>query len=138
MIEILNEKEIEKYKEIIDECFQDSNNIDEYKKYKAHGNYIIFVKKINDKIVGSITAYKIDLFTFSFQPALELFNVCVLKEYRKQNIAKEIMEYIKEYAKNNGYKSIYLNCLETAHNAHKLYESVGMKRNSSIKFSMDI
>ena len=80
--------------------------------------------------------YKLELFTFSFQPAIEIFNVAVLKEYRKQGVAKKIFEFIIEYAKSNGYKSIYLTCLDTAYNAHKLYESVGMKRANSLKYAM--
>ncbi len=138
MIEILKKDDIKQYKELIDNCFESSNDIEIYNKYQENLNYNIFVKKINNKIVGSVTVYKIDLFTFSFQPALELFNVCVLKEHRKNNIAKELFEYIKVYAKDNGYKSIYLTCLDNAVNAHKLYESIGMKRTTSIKFQMNI
>ena len=80
--------------------------------------------------------YKLELFTFDFQPALEIFNVAVLKEYRGKKVAKSIFDYIINYAKNNGYKSIHLTCLDTAYNAHKLYESVGMKRASSVKYAM--
>ena len=32
------------------------------------------------------------------------------EEYRKQGVAKKIFEYIIEYAKINGYKSIHLTC----------------------------
>ncbi len=138
MIEVLKKQDIKKYKELIDNCFENSNSLEKYEKYEQNSNYTIFVKKMDNKIVGSITVYRLELFTYSFQPSLELFNVCVLKEYRKQNIAKEILEHIKQFAKDNNYNSIHLNCLETAHAAHKLYESVGMKRLSSIKFGMDI
>ncbi len=138
MIEILRKEDIQQYKELIDSCFGNSNDLVIYDRYMENEDYKIFVKKIEGKIVGSITAYKINLFTFEFQPALELFNVCVLKEYRKQNIGKEILEYIKEYAKNNKFNSIYLNCFEDAHGAHKLYESVGMKKAPAVKFMMNL
>lgn len=80
--------------------------------------------------------YKLDLFTFSFQPMIELFNVAVLKEYRGKKIAKSLLEYVKEYAKNNKYKTICLTCLDTAIDAHRLYESIGMKKTSSIKYNL--
>ena len=75
------------------------------------------------------------MFTFDNKVYI-LGRVAVLKEYRKQGIAKKIFKYIIDYAKSNGYKSIHLTCLDTAYNAHKLYESVGMKRANSVKYAM--
>lgn len=137
VIEKLKKEDIKLYKNLIDEAFDDSNELDFYDKYdESNTNYEIIVAKLNNKIIGSITIYKLELFTFSFQPAIEIFNVAVLKEYRGKHVAKKIFEYIIEYAKNNGYKSIHLTCLDTATSAHKLYESVGMKRASSVKYAM--
>ncbi len=136
MIELLKKEDISLYKELIDEAFEGSNDLEYYQKYQENSNYLIFIMKKDNKIVGSITAYKLDLFTFSFQPALEIFNVCVLKEYRKQDIGKKIFEEVIKYAKDNNYKSMCLTCLDTAVPAHKLYESVGMKKTSSIKYNM--
>lgn len=136
-IEILRIEDIEKYKELIDNCFESSNEIESYKKnYNTNYNYEIIVAKIDDKIVGSVTMYKINLFTFSFQPALELFNVAVHSEYRGKNIATKLLDYVIKYAKNNNYKSIYLNCLNSAVNAHKLYEKMGFKKADSYKYSL--
>lgn len=135
-IEILKKSDIESYKALIDECFDGSNEISEYEKYDPEADYKIVVAKDGDKIVGSITFYKLNLFTFSFQPVLEIFNVAVLKDYRRQNIAKELFDHVINYAKENGYKSINLTCLDTAIPAHKLYESVGFVRTSSIKFNL--
>ena len=134
-IEILKKSDIESYKALIDECFDGSNSIFEYEKYDTEANYKIVVAKDGNKVVGSVTFYKLDLFTFSFQPALEIFNVAVLKEYRGQKIAKKLFEYIIDYAKKSGYKSINLTCLDTAIPAHKLYESIGFVKASSIKYN---
>lgn len=134
-IEILKKSDIESYKALIDECFDGSNSISEYEKYDTEANYKIIVAKNGNKVVGSVTFYKLDLFTFSFQPALEVFNVAVLKEYRGQKIAKKLFEYVIDYAKKNGYKSINLTCLDTAIPAHKLYESIGFVKASSIKYN---
>lgn len=139
IIEELKYEDLEQYKHLIDTCFGDSNCIEYYKNnYNKNNNYTIIVAKDNDKIVGSITFYKMDLFTFSFQPVLEIFNVAVLKEYRRKNIAKKLFNHIIEYAKNNGFKSIYLTCLDTAYEAHKLYENIGFKKMSSIKYNLSL
>lgn len=138
IIEKLKYEDLESYKNLIDKCFDGSNDISEYKKYNENANYEIIVAKEDNKIIGSITFYEINLFTFSFQPALEIFNVCVLKEYREKGIAKIIFEYVINYAKDNGYKSIYLTCLDTAYPAHRLYESVGFKKMNSVKYSYTV
>ena len=139
-IEYLNSNDIEQYKSLIDECFGNSNSMEQYKmKYtESNNNYHILVAKHEGKIIGSITFYKIDLFTFSFQPALEIFNVAVLKEYRGKKIAKQLFEFIINYAKENNYKSISLTCLDTAYDAQHLYESLGFKKTSSIKYGLNI
>lgn len=138
MIEILKYEDIEKYKKLIDDSFDVSNNLDFYKKYSENRNYTIIVYKENDIVIGSVTFYRIDLFTFSFQPCLEIFNVAVLPSYREKGIGKALVNYVKKYAKENGYNQIYLTCLDNARSAHKLYESVGFKRASSIKYFLNI
>lgn len=139
IIERLKYEDLELYKSLIDEVFDGSNQLENYKKYDVNSDiYQIIVAKDKDKIVGSITFYKINLFTFSFQPCLEIFNVCVSKEYRKKGIAKEIFNYIFNYAKENGYKQIFLTCLDNAIPAHKLYESIGFKKMNSFKYSVNL
>lgn len=136
LIEILRKSDLESYKALIDECFDGSNDICEYKKYNPEAEYTIVVAKDGNKIVGSITFYKLNLFTFSFQPVLEIFNVAVLKEYRGQKIAKKLFEFVLDYARKNGYKTINLTCLDTAVDAHGLYESVGFVKTSSVKYNL--
>ncbi|MEI8067925.1 MAG: GNAT family N-acetyltransferase [Candidatus Shapirobacteria bacterium] len=135
-IETLKKSEIESYKKLIDEVFDGSNELSDYQKFDPEANYQIVVARDGEKIVGSVTFYKIDLFTFSFQPALEIFNVAVLKEYRQQKIAQQLFQYIIDYAKKNGYKSIFLTCLDSAIPAHKLYESMGFVKANSVKYNL--
>lgn|SRR5574344_1326253 len=136
IIEKLKYEDLDKYKKLIDEVFDGSNDINEYKKYDEDASYKIIVAKENDEIIGSITFYEMKLFTFSFQPTLELFNVSVKEEYRGKEVAASIFKYVVNYAKENGFKSINLTCLDTAIGAHKFYEKMGMIKTSSIKYNM--
>ncbi|MDR0462800.1 MAG: GNAT family N-acetyltransferase [Pseudomonadales bacterium] len=138
-IEKLKTSDLAQYKALIDECFGSSNSLNEYQKYsESDDSYTILVAKDGDKVVGSTTYYKIDLFTFSFQPVLEVFNVAVLGSHRGQKIAKKLLAQVIEYAKDNDYKSINLTCLDTAHDAHRLYESVGFEKASSVKYNLHL
>jgi len=136
VIEILKPKDLKSYKELIDECFGTSNDLEKYQKYNENQAYKIFVVKEGDTIIGSATQYTVDLFTFDFQPCLMLFNVAVRTDYREKQIAKYLLAHIIEHARNEGYRSISLTCLDTAYPAHMLYESVGFKKASSIKYSL--
>lgn len=138
-IEKLKYEDLSSYKQLIDECFGESNSLDIYKeKYIENSNYEIIVVKSDDMIIGSVTFIRLDLFTFDFQPSIEIFNVAVLPDYRNKKIAKSIFNYIITTVKKEGYKSVVLTCLDNAYDAHGLYESLGFIRTSSVKYKLDI
>ena len=120
-IEILKPIDLKSYKELIDECFGTSNDLEKYQKYNENQAYKIFVVKEGTTIIGSATQYALDLFTF---------------DYREKQIAKYLLSHIIENARNEGYHSISLTCLDTAYPAHKLYESVGFTKENSLKYAM--
>ena len=137
IVEKLKKEDLPKYKALIDEAFDGSNEIQSYLKYdEKNTSYEIIVLEEKDEIVGSVTMYKLDLFTFSFQPSIEIFNVAIKKSYRRQNLGKILMDYVINYAKENGYKSIHLTCLENEEQVHKFYESCGFKKANSRKYNM--
>lgn len=139
VIEKLKYEELDQYKELIDDCFGNSLEIENYRQmYDTNKNYEIITAKIDNKIVGSITILKIDLFTFSFQPMLELFNVCVNSKCRKNKIGTIMMDYVIRFAKENKYNSITLTCLDDLPIIHKFYEEVGFTKANSRKYVMSL
>ena len=80
VIEKLKKEDFVKYKELIDEAFDANTDINSYNKYNPENeSYEIVVIKENEDIIATLTMYKLNLFTFSFQPTIELFNVAVKK-----------------------------------------------------------
>lgn len=139
IIEELKKEDIIEYKKLIDEAFDGSNDLSKYESYnEKSGVYKIIVAKDNEKIVGTATMYFINLFTFSFQPTIELFNVAVSKDYRRKRVGTFILDYVKKYAKENGYNQIHFTCLEDEINVHKFYESNGFKKANSRKYFLNI
>lgn len=137
-IEVLKREDVRLYKKLIDECFGKSNDLDKYQQYCENQDYTIFIIKDEGEIVGSLTQYPINLFTFDFQPCLMIFNVAVKISHRRQSIAKELLEYVIKNAKVEGYKSVSLTCLDNAYPAHRLYESVGFIKADSLKYSLNL
>lgn len=137
-IKILDKSDLHLYKQLMDHCFGCGNSIEAYETYYENNSYAIWVIKSDGKIIASATQYAINLFTFNFQPCLMLFNVAVHDNYRKKGIGKHLLDFIIHKAKDDGYKSISLTCLESALPAHCLYESVGFKRMDSAKYSITL
>lgn len=137
-IDTLKKEELPLYKALIDECFGGSEDIEKYRDYSENKGYTIYTAKDGNDIVGSVTTYKIELFTFDFQPCLMLFNVAVKADRRREKIAAQMLEYIIKQAKAEGCRSISLTCLEDAAPARCLYESVGFKKCDSVKYSLEL
>lgn len=137
VVERLKREDLPKYKALIDEAFDGSQELDKYLSYDENSSaYQVIVLKEKEDIVATVTMYKLNLFTFSFQPTIELFNLAVKKEYRRHNLGKILIEYVIDYAKDNGYKTIHLTCLESEKDVHAFYENVGFKRAESRKYNL--
>jgi len=135
MIGKLKKEDLLLYKELIDDCFGSSNDISVYEKeYKENSNVNIIVLKADGKIVASITYIEINLFTYSNQPCVELFNVATLTSYRRKGFNEKIMDYILKEIKEKGYNSVYMTCLESAKTAHEFYEKMGFEKMDSRKY----
>lgn len=134
IIKNLDKKDIASYKTLMDKVFGGSADLSSYEKYES-GPYEIIVAMEKEKVIGAITLYKIELFTFDHYPALELFNLGVDSDYRGQGIAEKIFDYVLAYAKEKGYRSISVNCGANAHAAHKLYEKMGFSQGGSVRFN---
>ncbi len=137
IIEMLKKEDLESYLKLINENFDADDQIERYEQEFNENVHIVVAKK-NNEIISSITFVTIELFTFKNQPSIMLFNVVTDKKYRKKGIAKMLFQYIKEYAKENGYKSISLTCLESEKNVHKFYESCGMTKAESRKYVINL
>ncbi|MDR2889967.1 MAG: GNAT family N-acetyltransferase [Lachnospiraceae bacterium] len=138
MIELLKFADLASYKRLIDDCFGISNGLDYYERYCQNRGYTIFVVKDGKEIIGSVTQYAIELFTFNFQPCLMLFNVAVMSRYRRHNVARRLIEHVIEEARKQGYRSISLTCHNSAYEAHQLYEGMGFTRADSVKYEMKL
>ena len=58
---------------------------------------------------------------------LYIDDICVDEGHRRMNIGTMLFEYVKEYAKTNGFYNITLNVWECNPGAGKFYEALGFK-----------
>ena len=58
---------------------------------------------------------------------LDIDEFCVDEKYRRQGVATELIDFIKEFAKANGHHRIELNMWEFNESALEFYDAVGFK-----------
>lgn len=63
-------------------------------------------------------------------------NYTIIVAKNVDEIAKTMFEYVFDFAKKNGYNSINLTCLDTAYDAHHLYESLGFNKTNNVKYNL--
>lgn len=117
MISEINKQDINNFNEI--GLLYDQNFLKHYKiaDYIRNSIYKIYTYSIEDKIVGFIISTLIE-------KELEILAVFVKEDYRKQNIATELMKHI---IKNNDVKRVLLEVSEKNIAAINLYQKLGFK-----------
>ncbi len=83
-----------------------------------------FVAIINDEIVGGCGIYPTENLP---QDYCELVKLYLLPEARNYGIGKMVMEKCFDFAKNNGYKKVYLESMPELNKAVTLYKKYGFK-----------
>ena len=114
------------YEDAFDSSKSDYNKmIDTYNKIKDDSNYIVLCAKTDEKIVGSVLGIVCCELFGQCKPFMVLEDVAVLKDYRRQGIAKQLMINIETIAKTKNCTMILFVSSEHRIGAHKLYESLG-------------
>lgn len=116
-----------------------SSIIDEDELERLILNKEIFVAKIDEQVVGYIllSSREGKKNGYKYRKELDIDAMGVDEVYRNQKIGTKLLEYVKEYAKNNNYTNIRLTVNEENDNARHLYEKVGFKV-KNIAYSMRI
>jgi len=97
---------------------------------------IIFISLLDKKVVGFVQLYK-TFDSLNLNKKLILYDLYVLKKYRKLGIGKKLMNKSRDYAINNDFKRIELSTARNNINAQKLYESLDYIRDKEY-YSYDL
>lgn len=121
MIRIATELDFQELMQIENECFSRPYSSESFLQDLRGDKVKVFVKILNEKIVGFISLY-------IFLDEANLQQIAVLEDFRRKGIASELIEYSVEYLKQNKVKKFYLEVNETNFVAIKTYEKFGFKQ----------
>ena len=103
------------------------------------GNNEIYVAKTNERVVGYVilSSREGKKNGYRYRKELDIDAMGIDENYRNQGIGRQLLEFIKEYAKANNYTDLRLTVNEENENAKHLYEKVGFKV-KNIAYSMKV
>ena len=130
----LQEQDIIQLRDISEEF--SSIDIAEVKPFLAEKQNIAFVAKLGDKIVGLLYGYSLTDFedgTSQFY----IYSVDIHSDYQDKGCGSRFMQYVIEWAKNNGFRKCYLHADEDNLRACRVYEKIGMASIKTNEFSID-
>jgi ribosomal protein S18 acetylase RimI-like enzyme len=98
---------------------------------------MIFVSEVDDEVVGyanTWTNYSI----WSRGKALTVDDLYIAAPFRRNGIGEKMMEYLIEFAKQNGYRRVQLHAELTNDRAHSLYRKLGFVEEGIMFFMKQI
>lgn len=101
--------------------------IESYKSELARDENLFYVARSEGKVIGFVFARLIT-------PEIEIFNIAVLPDFRKQGIGRKLFETILELAVDRGCRECWLEVRESNLAARRFYEklnfqNVGRRKN---------
>ena len=113
-IKILSYQDVDDFVKLIDvfaEVFEMNNfikpDIDYLKNFLAKPNFLILIARVNHKVVGGLTVYKIDQY-YSKKSLAYIYDLAILKQYQRQGIGKALIEYLTDYCKENDFEEVFV------------------------------
>ena len=85
---------------------------------------VSFIAYIEQEAVGLINAFE-GFSTFKCKPLLNIHDVCVRLEYRRQGVASQLLQAIEQLAVERGYCKLTLEVLQANVAAQKAYRQLG-------------
>lgn len=139
-LEYLKHGDLAQYKELLNDVLGAGNSLEHYQAYynENHPNVRVVVAKKEGEIIGTITFALIDTFTGPLDPKIEFSNFATALVARGTDAATLLMNFVLEYAKDHGYKSVAVNCLADALRAHRFYEKMGFEQVSNARFQFKV
>jgi len=139
-LEYLTYKDLESYKSMRDEVLGASQSLAHYQTHykENHPNVKVVVAKKEGEIIGTVTFALIDTFTSPLDPKIEFSNFATTLAARGTPAATQLMNFVFDYAKVHGYKSVVVNCLADADRAHRFYEKMRFEKLDSVRFQLRI
>ena len=130
-IEVLDNKLLDKKWLSTDDCR------DDFKYFILDEKAVIYVAEVDDIIVGYICGELDNKRKWYKEKVATLTNIFIKEKFRRKYIGKYLLEYFKEFVKDNGYSKIEVTTMINNDIAIEFYEEYNFKK-INIKLSLEV
>lgn len=127
---------------LCNECFNENTSLvyakSKFMETRKNNNDIYIIGVMNNEIVSHAKITIIDTIYEEMNRYAILNHVCVKPIYRRNGIAKHMLDYILKVCKNNKCKNIELWSKNFRIEAHSLYKNYGFKLEEAGFFSYKV
>lgn len=112
-IQKLNRNEVEEFRDLVKifkDVFENKEQISEKKqlaKLLSNPDFMVFVVKQKDKIVGGLTIYILQRY-YGTKPVAYIYDVGVSPDFQAKGLGRSLIEEVCKYCKDNGFEDAYV------------------------------
>lgn len=115
------------YNDFVGEDRYSRHDGDSYRQVLQSPTNVAYVVEEEGKIIGFITASIRNVVRYP-RPIMEIDELYVVQEFRKQGIGKQLVEFIEHLAKEKNCCRVYIASHARFETAHKFYEGLGYNK----------
>jgi aminoglycoside 3-N-acetyltransferase I len=97
----------------------------------AKGNFLALVAKVDDKVIGGLTAYILDQY-YSEKPLAYIYDLAILNKYQRQGIGKNLIKHFTGYCKENSFKEVFVQADKIDNYALDFYRSTAITKQEDV------
>jgi aminoglycoside 3-N-acetyltransferase I len=88
----------------------------------ANPDFLVFVVKHNDKVVGGLTLYVLQSY-YGKKPVAYIYDVGISPEFQRKGFGKALIKAVCTYCKDNGFEEAFVEAEADDSNAVNFYRS---------------
>ena len=85
-------------------------------------NFLTFVAKTGDRVLGGLTAYILDQY-YSKKPLAYIYDLAVLTQFQRQGIGKALIQSLTTYCREKGFEEVFVQADKIDRHALDFYRS---------------
>ena len=111
-------------------------NSENIRKLLNNPNFVCFVAYIDNKILGGLTAYELEMYDREGS-SMYIYDLAVSKEYQRNGIGSRLVNEIIDFCKSKAIKEMFVQADGVDQHAIKFYKKIGGEQSKTFQFSFD-
>ncbi|MBO0992965.1 GNAT family N-acetyltransferase [Bacillus sp. SD088] len=124
---------------LFNEVFETKNSVNKKNIGRLLNNstFVCFVAYIDQKIVGGITAYELEMYDQEGS-SMYIYDLAISKEHQRNGIGSKLVNEIMDYCRSNGIKDMFVQADGVDQHAIQFYKKIGGEQSRTFHFSFNL